>query len=87
LGFSLNTGVNAGIVTSMKSTGLKKVTLELPEELLRHAQEETQQGLTETIRQGLQLLTARRAGRALAKLRGKVDLQLNITEMRKDRKT
>lgn len=70
----------------MKSPTLRKVTMELPEDLVREALEETQESLTETVRQGLQILIARRAGRGLAELRGKLDLKLDLAELRRDRR-
>ena len=69
----------------MAKNAVKKVTLELPADLIKAAQEETHESLTETIRQGLQLLTARRASRVLAGLRGKVDLKIDLADLRKDR--
>lgn len=70
----------------MKSQGLKKVTMELPEGLVRAALAETNQTLTETVRQGLELLVSRRASRTLAALRGKLDLKIDLLELRRDRK-
>jgi hypothetical protein len=70
----------------MKASKIKKVTMELPEALVRDAQAETQESLTETVRQGLELLVARRAGRFLADMQGKVDLNLNLADLRRDRK-
>ena len=70
----------------MKARNLKKVTMELPESLVKAALEETKQNLTETVRQGLEILISRRAGKTLASLRGKLDLKLNLSELRRDRK-
>jgi hypothetical protein len=70
----------------MKSSKIKKVTMELPEDLVKEAQAETQQGLTETVRQGLEILVSRRASRQLAALRGKLDLKLDLSALRRDRK-
>lgn len=70
----------------MKPRALKKVTMELPESLVKAALEETKESLTETVRQGLELLVSRRAGKTLASMRGKLDLKLNLTELRRDRK-
>lgn len=61
--------------------------MELPEELLKRALLESKQNITETVRQGLEILAARRASRALAHLHGKVDLKINIKKLRKDRKS
>jgi len=70
----------------MKARNLRKVTMELPEGLVKAALEETKQSLTETVRQGLEILVSRRAGKTLASLRGKLDLKINLTELRQDRK-
>lgn len=70
----------------MKSQGIKKVTMELPESLVNAALAETKQSLTETVRQGLEILVSRRAGKTLAALRGKLDLKIDLSELRRDRK-
>ncbi len=79
-------GINYGIITSMRAQKIKKVTMELPEELVKEAQAQTKQNLTETVRQGLEILVSRRASRSLAALQGKLDLKINLTELRRDRK-
>ena len=43
------------------SPAVKKVTIEVPEELLDKAQQATGSGITQTIRTGLQLLAASQA--------------------------
>ncbi len=50
----------------------RNVTVELPEELLRQAQHASGQGITETIREGLQIISARQAYEELLQYRGKV---------------
>ena len=71
----------------MKHHSIRKVTMELPEGLVKAALQETQKSLTETVRQGLEILVARRASKQLAALRGKLDLKLDLTELREDRKS
>ena len=61
--------------------------MELPEDLIKEAQAQTQESLTETVRQGLEILVARRASRSLAALQGKLDLKINLTDLRRDRKS
>ncbi len=63
----------------------KKVTVEVPSELLRRAQRSTGQGITATIRLGLQLVAARRAYEELRRLRGHVKLSIDLEELRRDR--
>ena len=63
----------------------RKITLELPEDLLRKAQECTGEGVTATIRRGLELLAASTAYTGLQKLRGKVEFSIKLKELRNDR--
>ena len=70
----------------MSTHNLKKVTMELPLKLVNDALAETGESLTETVRQGLEILVSRRASKTLAALRGKLDLKIDLTELRRDRK-
>jgi hypothetical protein len=63
----------------------RKITLELPEDLLRKAQECTGEGVTATVRRGLELLAASSAYTELQKLRGKVKFSIKLRELRNDR--
>lgn len=65
---------------------VQKITLRVPEELLRRAQKSTGQGITETVRQGLRLLAARDAYRKLRDLRGKVKVDVDVETLREDRR-
>jgi hypothetical protein len=62
----------------MAKTGMKRVTVNLPDELLRDAEVATGQGITETLIAGLKLLAHRRAYTKALALRGKLDLQINL---------
>jgi isocitrate/isopropylmalate dehydrogenase len=64
----------------------RKVTVVLPEELLDSAMEATGEGLTSTIRRGLELVAAGRAARQLRRLRGKVKLSIDLAALREDRR-
>ena len=64
----------------------KKVTVHLPQQLLFKAQVATGQGITETIRKGLQLVAASSAYEDLRKLRGKVKISTNLKKLREDRR-
>ena len=64
----------------------KKVTVVLPFDLLTKAQRSSGQGITSTIRQGLELVAAGRAYDRLRQLRGKVQLGLNVGPLREDRR-
>jgi len=63
----------------------RKITLELPEDLLRKAQECTGEGVTSTVRRGLELLAASTAYSRLRSLRGKVKFSIKLKELRNDR--
>jgi hypothetical protein len=62
----------------MAKTGTKRVTVNLPDELLREAEAATGQGITETLIAGLKMLAQRRAYKKAMALRGKLDLQINL---------
>jgi hypothetical protein len=67
----------------MRST--QKLTVEVPADLLRRARKSTGAGITATVRQGLELLAARRAYDQLRQLRGRVKLSLDSRMLREDR--
>jgi Arc/MetJ-type ribon-helix-helix transcriptional regulator len=62
----------------------KKITVDVPEDLLREAQAQTGEGISETVRRGLQLLAAAQAFRDVRSLRGKVKFSKTITELKDD---
>ena len=64
----------------------RKVTVELPEHLLREAQESTGEGVTATIRRGLELVASQSACKSLRKLRGQVAFSIDLRELREDRR-
>lgn len=63
----------------------RKITLEVPEELLERALAASGEGITQTVRQGLQLVAAGRAYEELRRLRGKVKLGIDLEALREDR--
>lgn len=63
----------------------RKVTVELPADLLRRAQQSSGEGVTSTIRRGLELIAAGRAYRDLRRLKGRVSFSINVAELREDR--
>ena len=66
----------------MSSPAIKRVTVNLPAELLRKAEAVSGKGITETIVEGLELLARRRAyARALA-LRGALELEIDLDASR-----
>lgn len=66
----------------MAKARMKKLTILVPEDLLRRATEATREGATPTVRRGLKLLAARRAYDRLLDLQGKVKFSLTWQEMR-----
>ena len=63
----------------------RKITVEVPEDLLDRAVEASGEGITATVRRGLELVAAGRAYEALRSLRGKVRLNIDLESLREDR--
>jgi hypothetical protein len=63
----------------------RKITVEIPADLLEKAQQATGAGITQTIRTGLQLAAASQAYARLRELRGKVRFSLTHEELKDDR--
>lgn len=63
----------------------RKITVEVPPELLEKAQRASGSGITETVRAGLQLVAASRAYARLRQLRGKVRFTRSVAELKADR--
>ena len=67
----------------MKTT--RKITVEVPPELLEKAQRASGSGITQTIRTGLQLVAASHAYARLRQQRGKVRFTRTFAELKADR--
>lgn len=63
----------------------RKITVEVPEELLKKAQRASGSGVTKTIRAGLRLVAASGAYARLRRLRGKVRFSRTVAELKADR--
>lgn len=63
----------------------RKITVEVPQELLAKAQQATGSGITQTIRAGLTLVAATQAYARMRKLRGKVHFSRSLAELKTDR--
>jgi Arc/MetJ-type ribon-helix-helix transcriptional regulator len=63
----------------------RKITVEVPAELLQRAQEAIGEGVTETVRAGLKLVAASRTYARLRELRGKVRFSRTAAELKFDR--
>lgn len=63
----------------------RKITVEVPAELLDKAQKATGAGITQTIRTGLQLVAASETYAALRQMRGKYRFRRSMAELKSDR--
>jgi Arc/MetJ-type ribon-helix-helix transcriptional regulator len=63
----------------------RKITVEVPPELLEKAQQAIGAGITETIRTGLRLVAASRTYAQLRELRGKVRFSQTSASLKSDR--
>jgi len=63
----------------------RKITVDVPEDLLEKAQQATGSGITQTVRAGLQLVAASQAYAQLREFRGKVKFSLSWEELKTDR--
>ena len=72
------------MITSMGR--LKKITVEVDEQLLHSAQKQSGDGVTGTVRRGLEILAAAHSYERLAALRGKVKFETDLATMRNDRR-
>jgi hypothetical protein len=63
----------------------RKITVEVPLELLEKAQEASGTGITQTVRTGLQLVAASGTYARLRQLRGKVRFSRSWQELKADR--
>jgi hypothetical protein len=66
--------------------GQQKITVEVPEALLRQALNVTGEGVTGTVRRGLELVARGGAYDALRSLRGKVKLGRTWQQLKHDRR-
>ena len=64
----------------------QKVTIEVPADLLKRARRSSGEGITATVRRGLELVAARGAYEKLRGLRGKVRLSADLDALRQDRR-
>lgn len=64
----------------------RKITVEVDDGLLRRAQKQSGEGVTATVRRGLEILAAADAYKRLAELRGKVKFSVDLETMRGDRR-
>ena len=65
--------------------GERKITVEVPAELLKEAQKASGRGITQTVCAGLELMAASRTYARLLSLRGKVHFSRSIEDIKADR--
>jgi len=70
---------------SPTETAPRKITVEVPPELLEKAQRAIGAGITETVRTGLRLVAATQTYARLRDLRGKVRFSRSAAELKADR--
>lgn len=63
----------------------RKITVEVPPDLLQKAQRASRSGITQTVRTGLQLVAASEAYARLRRFRGKVRFSHALAELKADR--
>jgi hypothetical protein len=63
----------------------QKITVEVPRDLLKKAQQASGAGIAQTVRSGLQLLAASRAYERLRGMRGKFRFSISVPELKDDR--
>jgi hypothetical protein len=63
----------------------RKITVEIPSDLLQKAQRASGAGITETVRAGLRLIAASGAYDRLLQMRGKVRFSRTVAELKADR--
>jgi hypothetical protein len=63
----------------------RKITVEIPPDLLEKAQRASGAGITQTVRTGLQLVAASQAYARLRHFRGKVRFSRTLAELKSDR--
>jgi hypothetical protein len=73
------------MVQLVAMNGARKITVEVPEELLEKAQEASGEGITQTVRAGLQLVAASRTYTHLLQLRGRVRFSRTAADLKDDR--
>ena len=66
--------------------GVQKITVHIDRQLLRRARRRTGQGVTATIRHGLELVAASEVYDRLRALRGKVNFSIDSRSLREDRR-
>jgi hypothetical protein len=75
----------SGTVLSAHMERVRKITVEIPPELLDKAQRASGAGITQTVRTGLQLVAASQTYAKLRGLRGKIHFSRTSADLKADR--
>lgn len=67
------------------STGMTKVTVQVPKALLADIQTDPKVNISQIFRQALEDYKIQKAGRDLSALRGKYRIKIDVAELRQDR--
>ena len=73
------------MIKQKNNSSLQKITIYVPKQLLTDAQKIADENITETVKNGLQLLIAAKASENLRKMRGKIKFSIDIQELREDK--
>lgn len=73
------------MIKQKNNSSLQKITIYVPKQLLTDAQKIANENITETVKNGLQLLIAAKASENLRKMRGKIKFSIDIQELREDK--
>ena len=85
-------GINQAVLNVRRRNGIvaraarhvRKLTVEVPADLLQRATMASGEGVTPTVRRGLELVAAGGAYARLRRLRGKVKFGIKLSELRQD---
>lgn len=74
------------LICIMNHTPIKRVTVNLPADLLEDAMSTTGRGITETLVEGLEQIRRRRAWEKAKALKGKLKLEVDLERSRERRR-
>jgi len=63
---------------------MRKITIELPDELISAVQAEAGTGVTETVREALEMMRQRQVQNKARKFRGKIKFGIELMKLRED---
>ncbi len=63
---------------------MRKITIEVPDELIASVQAEAGKGLTETVREALEMMRQRQVQNRARELRGKIKFSVDLMKLRED---